>query len=136
MCDHCGCRQGAIAELMDQHEVIAAHGAQVRRLLAQHDEAAARSALDDVLALLGPHMIAIDCDGAGLHVRVRDGSTDAPIPASAEPQAESGRGLTLVQLISDTWGVEPVADDHGPGKEVWFELRRQGDRRSPTLTEN
>ena len=27
-----------------------------------------------------------------------------------------------MQLISDTWGVEPVADRLGSGKEVWFEL--------------
>lgn len=105
--------------------------------------------LDDALLLISelvtnsvlhggpPIMIAIDCDGAGLHVRVRDGSTAAPTtPQTAEHDAENGRGLTLVQLISDTWGVQPVADDHGPGKEVWFELRRHDARRSPTRTES
>ena len=31
--------------------------------------------------------------------------------------------MSLVDLLGSTWGVEPVADAHGPGKEVWFELR-------------
>ena len=104
--------------------------------------------LDDALLLISelvtnsvlhggpPIVLAIDCDGAGLRVQVRDGSAAAPTPVSAEQDAESGRGLSLVQLISDTWGVQPVADDHGTGKEVWFELRRQSDRRAPTLTDN
>jgi hypothetical protein len=30
----------------------------------------------------------------------------------------------LVDLLSSTWGVDPVPDEQGPGKEVWFELRR------------
>lgn len=93
--------------------------------------------LDDALLLISelvtnsvlhggpPIVLAIDCDGTGLHVRVRDGSPAAPTPGRAEPDAESGRGLSLVQLISDTWGVEPVADDRGVGKQVWFELRAQ-----------
>ena len=52
------------------------------------------------------------------------------------PSEYGGRGLSLVRLISDTWGVHPVADDHGAGKEVWFELRRQSDRRSRALTDD
>ena len=91
--------------------------------------------LDDALLLISelvtnsvlhggpPIVLAIDCDGQGLHVRVRDGSTAIPAAVSRGAYAENGRGLTLVQLLSDTWGVEPVGDAYGPGKEVWFELR-------------
>ena len=91
--------------------------------------------LDDALLLISelvtnsvlhggpPIVLAIDCDGTGLHVRVRDGASQAPVARGAGDEAESGRGMSLVDLISDTWGVDPVADDHGLGKEVWFELR-------------
>ena len=72
-----------------------------------------------------PIVLAIECDGEALHVRVRDGSRDVPRPRGADADAESGRGMTLVDLISDTWGVAPVEDDYGTGKEVWFELRRR-----------
>ena len=92
--------------------------------------------LDDALLLISelvtnsvlhggpPIVLAVDCDGSGLHVRVRDGGPTMPVPRSADAAAESGRGMSLVDLLSSTWGVEPVADAHGPGKEVWFELRR------------
>jgi anti-sigma regulatory factor (Ser/Thr protein kinase) len=92
--------------------------------------------LDDALLLISelvtnsvlhggpPIVLAIECDGEGLHVRVRDGGPTMPTPRTADEGAESGRGMSLVDLLSSTWGVEPVADAHGPGKEVWFELRR------------
>ena len=92
--------------------------------------------LDDALLLISelvtnsvlhggpPIVLAVDCDGAGLHVRVRDGGSTLPQPRAAGDDAEHGRGMTLVDLLSDTWGVEPVADLHGEGKAVWFELRR------------
>ena len=91
--------------------------------------------LDDALLLISelvtnsvlhggpPIVLAVDCDGTGLHVRVRDGGTQMPTSRVADPAAESGRGMSLVDLLASTWGVTPVADAHGPGKEVWFELR-------------
>lgn len=94
--------------------------------------------LDDALLLISelvtnsvlhggpPIVLAVDCDGDGLHVRVRDGSPAMPQGRPADDGAENGRGLTLVELLTDTWGVEPVADEHGTGKQVWFELRRTG----------
>ncbi|MFB7375471.1 ATP-binding protein [Streptomyces sp. NPDC056222] len=36
---------------------------------------------------------------------------------AAEPLAEAGRGLTLVEAVTDRCGAEPSAD----GKTVWFE---------------
>lgn len=92
--------------------------------------------LDDALLLISelvtnsilhggpPIVLAIDCDGDGLHVRVRDGSPVFPKEREAHMDDENGRGLTLVELLTSTWGVEPVADEHGAGKQVWFELRR------------
>lgn len=96
--------------------------------------------LDDALLLISelvtnsvlhggpPIVLTIECDGEALHVRVRDGAAATPVAMSVEQDAESGRGLSLVDLISDTWGVMPVADDYGDGKEVWFELRAQRER--------
>lgn len=92
--------------------------------------------LDDALLLISelvtnavlhggpPIMLSVECDGDALHVRVRDGSPALPEPRNAEPDADGGRGMTLVELLTDTWGVVPVADTYGAGKEVWFELRR------------
>jgi anti-sigma regulatory factor (Ser/Thr protein kinase) len=66
-----------------------------------------------------PIVVAVDCDETALQVRVRDGSKDLPEMRSAQPTAERGRGLTLLDIVSDDWGVAP-ADD---GKQVWFVLR-------------
>ena len=94
--------------------------------------------LDDALLLISelvtnsvrhggpPIVLAIECDGEGLHVRVRDGDPRLPVPRDAGDDAEGGRGITLVDLISDTWGAVPVEDDYGLGNEVWFELRPAG----------
>jgi hypothetical protein len=58
-------------------------------------------------------------------VQVRDGSPALPTPRTPGDDDESGRGLSLVNLIANTWGVDAVQDKHGLGKQVWFELRRQ-----------
>lgn len=71
-----------------------------------------------------PILLAIECDDASLHVRVRDGSPAHPTRREVGLESEGGRGMTLVELLTSTWGVAPVADDYGVGKEVWFELRR------------
>ena len=66
-----------------------------------------------------PVVVAAECDGAALRVRVRDGSPELPVPRSAGPDAEGGRGLDLVRRISEEWGVEQTHD----GKHVWFVIR-------------
>ena len=68
-----------------------------------------------------PIVVAVDCDNShGLQVRVRDGSPELPAPRTAQVWEESGRGLGLLDLLSDDWGVEV---DPGDGKQVWFVLR-------------
>ncbi|MET9377112.1 ATP-binding protein [Streptomyces sp. NPDC003035] len=65
-----------------------------------------------VLILREPH---------ALRVEVTD-TTPGPLYAkAADPLAETGRGLTLVEAVTDRWGVEPSAD----GKTVWFECNSQ-----------
>lgn len=105
-------------------------------------KAHALEVLDDALLLISelvtnsvlhggpPILLAIECDGTALRVHVRDGDAARPRLGSTDDiTAEGGRGIPLVELISDTWGVVPVEDDYGSRKEVWFELRgRPGDR--------
>ncbi len=38
----------------------------------------------------------------------------------ADPLGTSGRGLTLLEALTDAWGSRP--DEHGSGKIVWFAL--------------
>jgi anti-sigma regulatory factor (Ser/Thr protein kinase) len=66
-----------------------------------------------------PLTVKVVCDGsAGLRVMVSDGDPGGPVARSAAPGDETGRGTTLVDYISDAWGVEPRED----GKTVWFSL--------------
>ncbi|MEP6760143.1 MAG: ATP-binding protein [Sporichthyaceae bacterium] len=68
-----------------------------------------------------PIVVAVDCESTtGLKVRVRDGSRDMPKPREAGVWEESGRGLGLLERLSDDWGVDP---EPGGGKQVWFVLR-------------
>ena len=57
----------------------------------------------------------------GLRVEVEDDDPTRPGPVvDVRPGAGSGRGLRLVDQLSDSWGVD-AAD---PGKVVWFALDR------------
>ncbi len=68
---------------------------------------------------LPPITLHVVCQGTrSLLVLVSDHSADPPQQCTAGPDAESGRGLMLVDHISDEWGVEPYKD----GKTVWFTL--------------
>jgi anti-sigma regulatory factor (Ser/Thr protein kinase) len=66
-----------------------------------------------------PIELQVSCAGGNrLQVRVRDSERSTPRPRSADPDAEGGRGLMLVDLVSDEWGHEHDA----AGKAVWFTL--------------
>ncbi|MCD7442379.1 PAS domain S-box protein [Streptomyces lincolnensis] len=56
---------------------------------------------------------------AELTVEVSDGSPHLPEPRRADDDEESGRGLNLVRLLADDWGVRPTDQ----GKTTWFTLR-------------
>ncbi len=72
-----------------------------------------------------PIVLAVDCDGRRLHVRVRDGSRAQPVPRSPAQDAENGRGFVLLDALSARWGVEQEVEGHA-GKEVWFLLGHPG----------
>ena len=56
----------------------------------------------------------------GLRVEVTDASPTLPVLRTPSVGEESGRGLTLVALLADSWGTQPR--EAGVGKTVWFEL--------------
>jgi anti-sigma regulatory factor (Ser/Thr protein kinase) len=61
----------------------------------------------------------------GLVVQVEDGGSDLPaLRGPAAPDASSGRGLQIVDLLAAAWGVEARPTDRG--KIVWFSVRGSG----------
>ncbi|MEV7520647.1 ATP-binding protein [Streptomyces sp. NPDC091371] len=54
----------------------------------------------------------------GLRVEVTDTDPSPPRPVrDGDPHAEGGRGLLLVEAVTDRWGTDPLPT----GKTVWFE---------------
>ncbi|MEV7324151.1 SpoIIE family protein phosphatase [Streptomyces sp. NPDC093970] len=53
-----------------------------------------------------------------LRVEVTDAGDDLPHKRSPGELASSGRGLVLIELLAEAWGVDP----RGEGKSIWFEL--------------
>ena len=92
VCDHCGCRQGSIAELMDQHDRISELGSEVRIELARGDEPAARDQMLALLTILRPHMA---WEEKGLFVRITAQGEFADHIASRSRQnvVTIGRGM-------------------------------------------
>lgn len=68
-----------------------------------------------------PIELQVRCDGRdALEICVRDSDPAPPVPRDAGHDAEGGRGMLLVDLVSDRWGTET---DAGDGKTVWFTLQ-------------
>ncbi|MET8715732.1 SpoIIE family protein phosphatase [Streptomyces sp. NPDC004735] len=53
-----------------------------------------------------------------LRVEVADASDELPHKRRPGEMASSGRGLMLMEMLADAWGVDP----RGEGKSIWFEL--------------
>ncbi len=66
-----------------------------------------------------PITMHVACDhNTGMTVRVSDTNPASPTGGTADHEQESGRGVGLVDLLSDDWGVEAAE----AGKAVWFRL--------------
>ncbi|RPK75246.1 Stage II sporulation protein E (SpoIIE) [Streptomyces sp. ADI96-15] len=72
-----------------------------------------------------------------LRVEVSDPSDDLPHKRAPGELASSGRGLVLLDLLADAWGVDP----QGSGKCIWFEMaehepgEEEGEDEVPELDE-
>jgi anti-sigma regulatory factor (Ser/Thr protein kinase) len=64
----------------------------------------------------------LSIDDAERHIRVevRDTGRGRPARQSPAPTDRTGRGLLIVDAMSDAWGIEPSS----AGKTVWFTLRQ------------
>ncbi|MEV1081644.1 SpoIIE family protein phosphatase [Streptomyces sp. NPDC050211] len=138
----CGCEDSAVVErpavrrtmlsvAQAEPERVATARQQLRELL--HDWASPDQVDSAVLLLsemLTNVLVHTDADAlllaqitgeAGirrLHVEVTDTSDDLPHKRRPGELASSGRGLMLIELLANAWGVDP----RGEGKSIWFEL--------------
>jgi DNA-binding NarL/FixJ family response regulator len=65
--------------------------------------------------------VAVRLLGDSVRIEVVDRAPAASLrPSSPDHDAESGRGLMLVETMASAWGVEPIDG----GKSVWFEIPR------------
>jgi anti-sigma regulatory factor (Ser/Thr protein kinase) len=141
-------RSDDIALLVVRHDGLpeAARPVPARTSIDRRDPRAARSARDFIAAhVTGPDLAAIretavllvsevvtnalrHTDGLidlelwrfadRVRVEVSDEASRGPVQAGAGLLDESGRGVPLMDALSDRWGTSP----HGAGKVVWFEL--------------
>lgn len=56
-----------------------------------------------------------------VRVEVSDSATGRPKMRSPGPEEPSGRGLRIVNMLSEDWGVDTTL----PGKTVWFRVSSQ-----------
>jgi anti-sigma regulatory factor (Ser/Thr protein kinase) len=77
---------------------------------------ASELATNAVLHAGTPFTVTVEYAGTDVTIRVRDGSSQVPDASSPERLADRGRGLVLVDALSDSWG---VSVETGGGKSVW-----------------
>ncbi|MCM2388944.1 ATP-binding SpoIIE family protein phosphatase [Streptomyces albipurpureus] len=126
-------RRMAMAVAQAQPERISAARQQVKELLHDWtDEEQIDSAVLMVSEMVTNVLVHTDgnallsaevTDGDGddprrLRVEVADTSDELPHKRRPGEMASSGRGLVLMQMLADDWGVDP----RGDGKSIWFEL--------------
>lgn len=63
-----------------------------------------------------------------IRVEVRDTNLGRPMLRSPRPEEPSGRGLRIVEAMSDTWGITLSST----GKTVWFALRPRSSNETPS----
>jgi anti-sigma regulatory factor (Ser/Thr protein kinase) len=66
----------------------------------------------------GTVLLAVSCRRGQLRVDVHDTSRTLPVPVNVPADAEAGRGLLLVNSLSDEWGTYRTPS----GKSVYFAL--------------
>jgi len=61
--------------------------------------------------------------GSGVRIYLADGSSIKPVVAELAHDRPRGRGMRIVEALTDSWG----SDDHDGGKRVWVELQGDAD---------
>lgn len=69
----------------------------------------------------GAVALAVRVTTVSVRVSVSDGGGREPVVVHSEPSDLHGRGMAIVEAMSQRWGVEIHAEG---GKTVWFELDR------------
>ena len=65
-----------------------------------------------------PLVLTVQRDDVGVLVDVADGSSVPPVKRRPSATAVTGRGVQLLDLVSDSWGWTPT----DTGKRVWFRM--------------
>ena len=66
--------------------------------------------------------VAVELSDTFIRICVRDDSDSEPVARIAQPDAVSGRGLTIVAGATDGWGFISL----GRGKETWADVQDDG----------
>ncbi|MGJ5826522.1 SpoIIE family protein phosphatase [Streptomyces ossamyceticus] len=76
-------------------------------------------------------LLVVEMTGEGgkrrMRIEVTDASDDLPHKRRPGELASSGRGLVLMDVLADAWGVDP----RGDGKSIWFELHEPSEPQAP-----
>lgn len=67
-----------------------------------------------------PSEVVVAVDEVRVRVEVHDGDPTLPTMRTPSPETVAGRGLMLVDALTDRWGCAPGTG----GKVVWFEVDR------------
>lgn len=73
--------------------------------------------------------VQVSVDGDGVLVEVQDGNPQVPAFRTHSRESGTGRGLRLVEDLSDEWGIYHCGD----GKVVWFRIGRVDEDRSAAV---
>jgi anti-sigma regulatory factor (Ser/Thr protein kinase) len=102
----------ALAAQLPPHE-------QVAEVLDEAELVVSELVTNAVLASCSNTTVTITTDPSCVRIGVTDDAPGRPTLLHAATDALRGRGLAIVCMLANEWGVTPV--DHG-GKEVWAEI--------------
>ena len=102
-----------------RHFVRDVLSAQAREIVEAAELMASELATNCVRHARSDFELAIHLSRDEIRVEVSDHGRGQPVLRSPTPQEQSGRGLRIVQELSDAWGTTPSPN----GKLVWFTLQ-------------
>ncbi len=76
-------------------------------------------AANAVLHAATPFTVTVSDDESGIRIEVADGNPAVPQLKAHQNTAPTGRGLRIVEQLTERWGVRRT----GNGKVVWVEIR-------------